>query len=286
MIILVESTANDITLPVLNFSNKDDVNETLEMVKLKSRSVLRKAGFHSIIKQRVKVPEARMRRMEFKKRKSRFSDEEASMPKNTLNLVEKLPDINRPSMNASKHFDSTAHTREKELDDVSYPQQLSNERNLNVLKYESQNLLKDVKKEMKEQEEELFEDTPLFNQNYKKENEADLRLDNSMKEKMMKSVFTNPYENDLDFESSRSSEDNIPNRLNIKSDISIGSQKRISNMFVSGSKRFGENKQNQYKATYVEENKGQQHSFSKEPAVRLHNDSSNNIFKLAYILIL
>ena len=35
------SDTNDITLPALNITNKDDVNETLEKVKLRSRSIIK-----------------------------------------------------------------------------------------------------------------------------------------------------------------------------------------------------------------------------------------------------
>ena len=53
----IENMTNDITLPALNISHKDDLNETLEKVKLRSRSVLKNAGLHLLIKPRIKMSE-------------------------------------------------------------------------------------------------------------------------------------------------------------------------------------------------------------------------------------
>lgn len=65
-------------MPALNLNKAhqdDDVNETLEKVKLRSRSVLRKAGFHKFAKPIIKIPDKKVRqRLQLQRRQDHSID--------------------------------------------------------------------------------------------------------------------------------------------------------------------------------------------------------------------
>ena len=50
-----ENSTNDITLPALNITQNDNMNETLYKIKMRSRSVLKKNGLHHFNKQKVSI---------------------------------------------------------------------------------------------------------------------------------------------------------------------------------------------------------------------------------------
>ncbi|CAI2384811.1 unnamed protein product [Moneuplotes crassus] len=203
-----EST-NDITLPALNITQNDTINDTLQKVKLRSRSVLKRAKFHRFIKPKHQESSDsifnRKRRSILDRVNITHQNNQGVEPSSAtikLPLLNQTPKLFQLNIEMKSTLKNKAHNNDSIL--------------LDSLHKDIKELLEEVKKEPFEPEESSHKSsTPQVRteEAFHFSEANDLHLDNEEKKRMLRNEFkmqnrTKP--DDLDFETPDFSEYSKP----------------------------------------------------------------------------
>jgi hypothetical protein len=239
-------STNDITLPALNITRHDDANEALEKVKARSRSVLKKQGFHKFNRPKVNVSDLNVDKKNSDiKRRNRYGTDDRMSNSDSVNPESPMPEVKLPSINSNKKQLYTTPSFHDNYEKQESNYNLVSNKVLSNLKHESEQLLEKVRNEYSRQEESSMHDMSYSSIPVMKKQsnsvKPSLHLDNEEKAKIMKSIIIDPNNDDLDFESSVSSKFSKHNRsrqTKLRKDMTLTTDKNILNNINSSTKKI------------------------------------------------
>lgn len=154
-------------------------------------------------------------------------------------------EVKLPSINSNKKQFNTNSNFQNRFVDQESENELISDKILRNLKYESEQLLEKVRSEYSHQEESSIHETSYtsipFMPKQPIPSNINIHLDNEEKAKIIKSIVIDPFNNELDFESSVSSKlsKNARSRqTKLRKDLTSNSDKNLSSSIFSSQKKI------------------------------------------------